>query len=81
MANLNAFNNTFSLISYILKNVSKEPDKCQIVVATHNEASVFKATSQMRQLSIPNSSSAVLFAQIYGMAENISVPLCKYYRI
>jgi len=52
-------------------------DKCNIVVATHNEAGALHAASKMLQNGIPPDSGHVVFGQIYGMAEQISIPLAS----
>merc|ERR1712198_121944 len=46
-----------------------------IVVATHNEAGALHAASKLLQKGIPPDSGRVVFGQIYGMAEQISIPL------
>jgi hypothetical protein len=45
-----------------------------LVVATHNEAAVLNAAKLIDELSTTKQSN-VAFAQIYGMAEHISLPL------
>lgn len=54
--------------------VKLSPSKYFIIVATHNEEAITNATDLLQALgatSHPN----VAFAQIYGMAEHISLPL------
>lgn len=46
-----------------------------VMVATHNEASVKAAAELVGRLGLNQQGGDVVFAQIYGMAENISVPL------
>lgn len=50
-------------------------NRCNLIVATHNEASVLKALSKMSSLGISPTDNTVVFGQIYGMAFNISVKL------
>lgn len=47
------------------------------LVATHNEESILKAINTMNEIGIPPKQERVVFAQIYGMAEQISLPLGK----
>ena len=49
-----------------------------VMVATHNEESVMRATETVRRLGLDPQGGNVVFAQVYGMAENISVPLGTY---
>ncbi|XP_050716147.1 hydroxyproline dehydrogenase-like isoform X1 [Eriocheir sinensis] len=46
-----------------------------VMVATHNEESVVLATQKATRLGLDTRGGSVVFAQVYGMAENISVPL------
>lgn len=46
-----------------------------VMVATHNEESVVQATQKATRLGLDTRGGNVVFAQVYGMAENISVPL------
>ena len=46
-------------------------------MATHNEDTVRHAVSRMQQLGLDPTAGHVVFAQIYGMAEQISMPLGK----
>lgn len=48
-----------------------------VLVATHNEESVVRAVQMMGRLGLDAQGGAAMFAQVYGMAENISVPLAK----
>lgn len=49
--------------------------RCNVIVASHNETSVLKALSKMRSLGILPTDNTVVFGQIYGMASNITVKL------
>lgn len=53
------------------------PYHCLIVLATHNEETVRHATSRLLELGVNPRAGHVVFAQIYGMAEQISMPLGK----
>ncbi|KAK8404911.1 hypothetical protein O3P69_001486 [Scylla paramamosain] len=46
-----------------------------VMVATHNEESVVRAAELVGRLGLDPQGGDVVFAQVYGMAENISVPL------
>lgn len=46
-----------------------------VIVASHNEASVLKALGKMTQLGIRPEDNTAVFGQIYGMAANITVKL------
>ncbi|KAK3879959.1 hypothetical protein Pcinc_015521 [Petrolisthes cinctipes] len=47
----------------------------QVIVSSHNEASITHAASVMTRLALNPVSGDVVFGQVYGMAENISIPL------
>jgi hypothetical protein len=49
--------------------------RCLLVLATHNEETVRHATSCLLELGLDPRAGHVVFAQIYGMAEQISMPL------
>ena len=58
-----------------MTHIAQVGDKCNIVLGTHNEQSVLNAAQKMLQLGIKPESRQVVFGQIYGMADQISVPL------
>jgi len=62
----------------IKKAVNSQPRKHFIIVATHNEAAIKDTTVHLHRLNAPRHPN-VAFAQIYGMAEHISLPLGKHY--
>ncbi|XP_071657474.1 hydroxyproline dehydrogenase isoform X1 [Patagioenas fasciata] len=47
----------------------------ELMVATHNEASVLQATQRMQALHLPRSGGGVFFAQLYGMCDHVSLAL------
>ncbi|KAB7503388.1 putative proline dehydrogenase 2, partial [Armadillidium nasatum] len=65
------------LINYLIPIIAKSNGKCQVIAATHNEESVTNATQQMALRNIPKFNPNFQFAQIYGMADNITIPLSK----
>ncbi|XP_045595464.2 hydroxyproline dehydrogenase isoform X1 [Procambarus clarkii] len=64
-----------SMVEVMLQEVVKNPDTRAVVIATHNEASVQQAVARIELLDIEFRAGNVVFGQVYGMAENISVPL------
>ena len=50
-------------------------NRCNIVLGTHNEKSALNAANKILQSGIKPGSQQVVFGQIYGMADQISVPL------
>ncbi|XP_064087748.1 hydroxyproline dehydrogenase-like [Macrobrachium nipponense] len=69
-----------SMVDAMLQEVQKDPEGKAIVVATHNEESVLLAASKMEELGLDPTVGNVVFGQVYGMAENITLPLahCGY---
>jgi hypothetical protein len=51
------------------------PDRSLVIMATHNEETVRHAASRLLELGLDPRAGHVVFAQIYGMAEQISMPL------
>ena len=51
------------------------PQRCLVVMATHNEETIRHSVSRLLELGLHPTAGHVVFAQIYGMAEQISVPL------
>ncbi|KAK4313436.1 hypothetical protein Pmani_015219 [Petrolisthes manimaculis] len=47
----------------------------QVIVSSHNEASITHAVSVMTRLALNPVSGDVVFGQVYGMADNITIPL------
>ncbi|XP_047098523.1 hydroxyproline dehydrogenase-like [Schistocerca piceifrons] len=59
-------------LDYVVEN-RKRPSF--LVVATHNESAIHHAVEKLGQLGMRPDQEDIAFAQIYGMAEQISVPL------
>ena len=59
----------------MLQKVKESGNRCNVIVASHNESSVLKAVNKMASLGIQSSDNTVVFGQIYGMAFNITVKL------
>ncbi|CAL4073731.1 unnamed protein product, partial [Meganyctiphanes norvegica] len=70
-------NNYNSIIEMMLKEVKGNPNGRTVIVASHNEESVKKAAHHIHKLGLDPLRGNVVFGQVYGMAENISVPLAK----
>jgi len=58
------------------------PHRCLVIMATHNEETICHSVSRLLELGLDPTAGHVVFAQIYGMAEQISVPLgeIRYYK-
>ena len=63
--------NHFKVISYLLT----KPD-IYAVVATHNEKAVADIVEMLKRKT---ESSTIVFGQIYGMGEQITMPLGEYF--
>lgn len=64
------------VVSFLMEQIKLSGgQRCNIIVASHNEASVKKAISKMESLGIKPIDNTVVFGQIYGMALNITVKL------
>ncbi|XP_023717780.1 hydroxyproline dehydrogenase isoform X2 [Cryptotermes secundus] len=50
-------------------------DRCLVIIATHNEETVRHSASRLLELGLDPKAGHVVFAQIYGMAEQITMPL------
>ncbi|XP_072048032.1 hydroxyproline dehydrogenase-like [Amphiura filiformis] len=64
--------------NYLLEYLHEHgASKCNVIIASHNEESVLKATQRMKDLGIPVTSTAAVFGQIYGMCDHVSYILGK----
>ncbi len=67
------------VVSTLMKDLSADdPALGFVVVATHNEDSVRKAVGKAQEVGLldeKNEGGKLAFAQIFGMAEQISLPL------
>merc|ERR1712106_691934 len=63
------------VVDYLLNHISTVGDRCNIVCGTHNEAGAIHVAKTLVDLGIDPGSGQVVFGQIYGMADQISVPL------
>ncbi|XP_033627877.1 hydroxyproline dehydrogenase-like [Asterias rubens] len=62
-------------VDFMLTRAHKNPGKCAIIVATHNEESVRKAALKMQALGLSRTSGEVIFGQVLGMADHITYAL------
>ena len=65
----------FRVAGFMMNHIKSAGDRCNIVLGTHNESSALIAAQTMLDLGIDPRSRQVVFGQIYGMADQISVPL------
>jgi len=63
------------VVDYLLNHIATVGDRCNIVCGTHNEAGAIHVAKTLVDLGIDPGSGQVVFGQIYGMADQISVPL------
>lgn len=62
------------VLDYVVKNRNR---RSFFVIATHNESAIHHAVEKLRQLGVQPDEDDIAFAQIYGMAEQISIPLAS----
>ncbi|WAR26692.1 HYPDH-like protein [Mya arenaria] len=65
-------------VERLLDQVAKAPEHVYFMIATHNAASVSHAQEQMAVRGLKADCSAVLFGQLYGMADHLSCKLAYY---
>ncbi|XP_006899777.1 PREDICTED: probable proline dehydrogenase 2 [Elephantulus edwardii] len=61
-------------LELMLTHVSRRGPMCSLIVASHNEESVFQATKRMWDLGIPQD-GPVCFGQLLGMCDHVSLAL------
>ena len=63
-------------INHIISDLlNKSPKKHHLVVATHNEEGLSNAIGTMRENCMKNDNEKIVFGQIFGMGEQVSMPL------
>ncbi|XP_037074590.1 hydroxyproline dehydrogenase-like [Pollicipes pollicipes] len=62
-------------VEFALRRVAEDGGRTQIMVATHNHESILHALGLARRLGVVPFSGGLAFAQIYGMADYLTVPL------
>lgn len=51
--------------------------RAALMIATHNPDSLVRAAARMRALSLPAGHDRIAFAQLYGMADHLSLALAN----
>ncbi|XP_035997651.1 hydroxyproline dehydrogenase isoform X2 [Fundulus heteroclitus] len=64
-------------LDVMLEAISQKPDRCRVIVATHNEESVRRAANRMEELGIDKDGGSVCFGQLLGMCDHVSLTLAK----
>ncbi|XP_043372967.1 hydroxyproline dehydrogenase isoform X2 [Dermochelys coriacea] len=62
-------------LDLLLELVARDGQRCQLIVASHNEASVSHAVRRMEELGIAKDGGAVCFGQLLGMCDHVSLAL------
>ncbi|TFJ96561.1 short-chain alcohol dehydrogenase [Platysternon megacephalum] len=62
-------------LDLLLELVSRDGQRCQLIVASHNETSVSHAVRRMEELGIAKDGGAVCFGQLLGMCDHVSLAL------
>lgn len=66
-----------SVAELMVEKVVQMGKRCNVVLGTHNEVSTLRAAARIRTSGLDPGSGEVVFGQIYGMADQISVPLAQ----
>ncbi|XP_026170635.1 hydroxyproline dehydrogenase isoform X3 [Mastacembelus armatus] len=66
-----------SSLDMLLEVISQKPERYRIIVATHNEESVKRASKRMEELGIDRNGGSVCFGQLLGMCDHVSLTLAK----
>ncbi|XP_038056444.1 hydroxyproline dehydrogenase-like isoform X2 [Patiria miniata] len=64
-----------AVIAFMLNHIHRNPGRCGLIVATHNEESVLRAVIRMEELELSPTSGEVIFGQILGLSDRITVAL------
>uniref|UniRef100_A0A8C4Y4X4 Proline dehydrogenase n=1 Tax=Gopherus evgoodei TaxID=1825980 RepID=A0A8C4Y4X4_9SAUR len=62
-------------LDLLLELVARDGQRCQLIVASHNESSVSHALRRMEELGIARDRGAVCFGQLLGMCDHVSLAL------
>ena len=65
------------VVDFMTAHIASVGDRCNIVCGTHNEAGVAHVVQRLVELGIEPSSDRIVLGQIYGMADQVSVPLAQ----
>ncbi|XP_074854584.1 hydroxyproline dehydrogenase [Carettochelys insculpta] len=73
---LEATNSSYQrCLDLLLERAARGGRRCELMVASHNEASVSHAVGRMRELRIARDGGAVCFGQLLGMCDHVSLAL------
>ena len=61
-------------VAMVLEHMARGASRAEVMIATHNQASIERAIALMRDLGISRE-EGVSFGQLLGMADNITFPL------
>ncbi|XP_070586431.1 hydroxyproline dehydrogenase-like isoform X1 [Erythrolamprus reginae] len=64
-----------SCLEFGLDQVSQVKERFEMIVATHNEASVTHAVQRMSQMGIAKNAGPICFGQLLGMCDQVSLAL------
>jgi len=64
-------------VDYVLNHMAKE-DSIAAVIASHNADSIVYAGKRLAELDLKNSDCRVMFAQLYGMGDSLSLALSNH---
>ncbi|XP_029954460.1 hydroxyproline dehydrogenase [Salarias fasciatus] len=64
-------------LNLMLEAIAEKPEKYRIIIATHNEESVRRATKRMVELGMDKDGGSVCFGQLLGMCDHVSLTLAQ----
>jgi proline dehydrogenase len=65
-------------VGFLLEHSTKTDKQIELMVASHNKESIENAIDVMKKYGIDRQSSIICFAQLYGMADNLSFNLGRH---
>eukprot|EP00669_Euglena_mutabilis_P000352 TRINITY_DN1053_c0_g1_i1.p1 TRINITY_DN1053_c0_g1~~TRINITY_DN1053_c0_g1_i1.p1 ORF type:complete len:414 (-),score=198.11 TRINITY_DN1053_c0_g1_i1:368-1471(-) len=72
---LDTIQDTHASYNTCVRRVLEDIDRAEVVIATHNQQTIEMAVSTMKELHIDPKARGVYFAQLLGMADNLSLTL------
>ncbi len=66
------------VVELLLRHRSRRGPGLEIMIATHNEASIGRAVDLMSELGIAPDDECASFAQLYGMSDNLTFTLGRH---
>uniref|UniRef100_A0A672JPQ9 Proline dehydrogenase n=1 Tax=Salarias fasciatus TaxID=181472 RepID=A0A672JPQ9_SALFA len=64
-------------LNLMLEAIAEKPEKYRIIIATHNEESVRRATKRSGHLGMDKDGGSVCFGQLLGMCDHVSLTLAQ----